>query len=117
MRTTPDPRERSRDELASIIKREYIRAIDRKRPSDCWDAPADAILSAGYFKPREIPNEHLSSNREGVYPVPFTPGMIVESADGSIWRYDEEDFDWNSLGWGSAALLGPATVLYEGNEA
>ena len=39
-----------RDELAKIIRREYLRAIDRKRPSDAFTAPADAILAAGYRK-------------------------------------------------------------------
>jgi len=41
-------------ELSAIIKREYTRAIDRKRMRDCYDAPADAILAAGYSKPRAI---------------------------------------------------------------
>ena len=38
----------ARDELASIIQREYTRAVDRKRPSDAFTAPADAIVTAGY---------------------------------------------------------------------
>ena len=38
------------DELAGIIRTEYTRAIDRGRVADCFDAPADAIIAAGYTK-------------------------------------------------------------------
>ena len=72
---------------------------------------ADAILAAGYRKPRTIPDAHLLSATDGSYPVDHRAGTIAQSADGSVWRFDEGA--WDNLGWGSAALRGPATVLYE----
>lgn len=47
----------ARKELAAIIQREYVRAIDRRRPTDAYDAPADAIIAAGYIKPDLLTDE------------------------------------------------------------
>lgn len=72
---------------------------------------ADAILAAGYSKPRTIPDAHLCSDSDGSYPVDHKAGTIVQSADGSVWRFDEGH--WDNLEWGSASLRGPATVLFD----
>lgn len=70
----------------------------------------NAILAAGYRKPRIVPDAHLCSDSDGSYPVDHKAGTIVQSADGSVWRFDEGD--WDNLEWGSASLRGPATVLF-----
>ena len=72
---------------------------------------AGAILAAGYRKPRIVPATHLHQYSDGSYPVDHKAGTIVQSADGSVWRFDEGD--WENLDWGNASLRGPATVLYE----
>jgi len=74
----------ARDELASIIQHEYGNAVYGKRLSDCYTAPADAILAAGYRKPRTI------TDRAGLSSLP--DGSILMSGDriaqykGAIWR-------------------------------
>lgn len=101
-----------RDELVDIAKSVLAMSnllVAAQHP----DQIADAILAAGYRKPRTIPDAHLACDKDGIYPEDFADGLIVESADGTIWRYEHEDGGWDSLGWGSASLRGPATVLYE----
>ena len=73
---------------------------------------ADAILAAGYRKPRTIPDEHFVSDRYGNYAVEHPEMTIIKAADGSIW-YRDEDGDWSSLGSGGGRLSGPATVLHD----
>lgn len=99
-----------RKELADIIKSEYVRAIDRKRPQDCWDAPADAIIAAGYIKPRTITTvEELDALPEGA---------VILPRFGRTWRrglvaWDSGVYRWSSDSVASHGAL-PATVLYEG---
>ena len=101
-----EERDEQSAELADIIKREYIRAIDRKRVSDCYDAPADAILAAGYRKPRTITTEaELHELQDG----------SAVSADGDVHIKNGRWVD--RLGEFSPAWLllemGTVTVLYE----
>lgn len=63
-----------RDELADIIKREYRSAVTRKS-DDCYTAPADAILAAGYRKPRTI------TTAAELEALPF--GSAVQTSDAS----------------------------------
>ena len=98
-----------RDELATVIRAEYIRAIDRKRPSDCFTAPADAIIAAGYRKPRTI------TTREELDELPS--GSVVVLADGEPnvlhdngWVLPNGPGGYTS--WAIAQSL-PATVVYE----
>ena len=69
-----------REELASIIQREYVRAIQRKRISDCWDAPADAIVAAGYRKHRTI------STAEEVDGLPIGSKLFSERTN-HLWNW------------------------------
>jgi hypothetical protein len=97
---------------ASIADWEYFHAAGNFQGRvEHYEVMADAILTAGYTKPRTIPDAHLCQLSDGSYRTDHKAGTIVESADGSVWRFDEGD--WNCLDWVSASLLGPATVLYE----
>jgi len=94
-------------ELSAIIKREYTRAIDRKRMRDCYDAPADAILAAGYSKPRTI----TSQKDLDALPV----GSVIwafdfQAGDSNSWQlFDDvndltdEDGDLAKTAWLSSA--------------
>ena len=103
MTTSPDTQ---RDELAQIIKREQARAVSRQRPSDAYDAPADAIFAAGYRKPRTTETmEEVDALREGS--VVLDGDVCVRRADGY----------WKVLGldgvYTSRDINLPATVLWE----
>lgn len=101
----------ARDELAGTLLEANLQTSYAEAMYDHEaEHYADAILAAGYSKPRTIPNEHLSQFSDGSYPVDHKAGTIVKSADGSVWRFDEGD--WDCLDWASASLRGPATVLY-----
>jgi len=99
----------ARDELAQLIESGYD-SSDTPCPYDHAPEIADAILAAGYSKPRTIPSEHLTQASDGSYATDHRAGTIIESADGSVWRFDEGD--WGCLDWVSASLRGPAIVLY-----
>lgn len=70
----------ARDELASIIQHEYGNAVYGKRLSDCYTAPADAILAAGYRKPEPEPDWDSVAARDDLI------RMLNESRDipGSV---------------------------------
>ena len=106
-----------RDELAAMRgELAELTADAAERDDDDWmTEAADAVLAAGYRKPRTIPDEHLRQSRDGSYPVKHNQEMIIQAADGSVWRFDLGD--WDLLGWQSAALRGPAVVLYEGSQS
>ena len=84
-----------REELARIIRREYNRAIDRRRPTDAYDAPADAILAAGYRKPRIL--GYVVVGRDGLmHRVQYeTRSAAQEVADE--WTRDAKNtgVDWD----------------------
>ena len=93
------------DELEGIIKREYTRAIDRKRLSDAFAAPADAILDAGYRKLSSISTvEEFDALNEGA--------VVLDSISLPVWKrefgwyYGNERIDTADIGV-------PATVLWE----
>jgi len=97
-----------RDELAQIIKAEYTRAVDRRRVTDCFTAPADAIYAAGYRKPRTITTaEELGA---------LDTGSVVRDETGDVLKLthrgwlstDDEDASYVVL---------PATVLYTPEES
>lgn len=108
----------ARDELAGIIEREYVRAVDRKRIGDVYTAPADAIVAAGYRKSRVI------TTTEGLDALPTRSAIL--SANGAVWVNDGDTEDpWASLAedfhggpiWTSSEYIDlPATVLHEGNQ-
>lgn len=99
--------------LAEIIRREHARAIFRQRPEDCWDAAADAVLAAGYRKPRTIDNfDELDDlpvgtvllDRDGDVVQRFRGGWraTINEIGGDPWLSDTLEVDL------------PATVLHEG---
>ena len=112
----------AREELAAILHDEGaycgLCGWEEGECADCTKTLggyADAILAAGYSKPRTIPSEHLTQASDGSYATDHRAGTIIESADGSVWRFDEGD--WDCLDWASASLRGPATLIYSPEES
>lgn len=102
----------TRDELARIIEQEYTRAIDRRRASDCFTAPADAILASGYRKPRTIATyEDLDALPDGAVILDaegYVGKRVRREDDGDYWLF--AGVDWTS---DSDNVILPATVLHE----
>jgi len=110
----------ARDELAGAVVNAFLYA-DEMVPIGTARSAADAILAAGYSKPRTITIEEAETLSDGA--VILTPGRIVFS------KYD----DWfkpGVTGWArceeghgtlkTSALSDahfPATVLHEGAAA
>jgi len=104
-------------ELARIIRREYVGAVDRKRISDVFTAPAAAIIAAGYQKPRIITSlDELDALQEGT---------VIRDSNKSFPHVYECQGQWGepygtyfyhtgsdlcSYSW---EVVLPATVLYE----
>lgn len=113
----------ARDELAGIIKREYVRAIDRKRVGDCYDAPADAVLAAGYSKPRTITTAEEIRELPALTMVVFDDmanggplEAYVVPGDGTVMFKDRYPFHllrMNGDYVDSEAMPLPLTVVYE----
>ena len=98
-------------ELSAIIKREYTRAIDRKRMRDCYDAPADAILAAGYSKPRTITTiGDLSGERAGT---------IILTAHGRVFEYTSRNWLCPGFQIDYQPIIDwlPATIIYSPEES
>lgn len=99
----------AREELAEIIQKEYVRAIHRKRVSDCYDAPADAILAAGYSKPRAI------TTREELDALPSGSVILDSTGEPNVFHDNGWVLPGTSGGYTSWAVAQslPATVLHE----
>lgn len=106
-----------RDELVSLLWCKpfpYGGAGAYMRPdANASHAMANAILAAGYRKPRTIPDEHFLCDQDyGTYAAEYPENTIVQAMDGSLWYRDDEG-DWSHIGSGSAELRGPAIVIHE----
>jgi len=103
----------ARDELADVFTGHVVGfgILPKRLMRGHAQEIATKILAAGYIKPRIIPPAHLHQYSDGRYPVEHKAGTIVQSADGSLWRFN--DGDWDCMDFRTATLRGPATVLYE----
>lgn len=99
----------ARDELAELIWDEG--ACDwRHGPNEA----ADAILAAGYSKPRQVSNVEKLDALPADSVVRGSNGQAFEKQALGIWH--DGPHDWQSFEgtfWDVDAILLPATVLYE----
>ena len=98
-----------REELARIIRREYNRAIDRRRPTDAYDAPADAILAAGYRKPRTINDRHEDNGSDELAPL----SVVLSGGKPAIMQHDGTFMDYDGGSWDTWEMNYPLTVIWE----
>lgn len=103
-----------RGHLALIIEREQTRAKFRKRPTDAFTAPADAIYAAGYRKPRTVTTvEELDALAEGSVVMGFDMDreQLVSAKQYGEWRQAGTDDGWQANGL--IENYGELTVLHE----
>lgn len=82
-----------RDELAAVIVSAYGEDADELCPCEQDFQVAEAILAAGYRKPRTITTvEELGSLFEGAYGT---------DADGLLWTIEDSGFAWINIAEGS----------------
>ena len=109
----------ARDELAELIATTKYKSLrpswaereDRSPVKYFSRKQADAILAAGYSKPRTITTaEELKAEYEG---------LVVLDAEGMVWKIDGKSSQWVNIEDGDSERYSdddialPATVLHE----
>ena len=98
-----------REELAKVIVSAYGENADTDCPCEQDMDLADAILAAGYRKPRTITERFEDNGPDELAPL----SVVLSAGKPAIMQHDGTFMDYDGISWDAWEMDYPLTVIHE----